>query len=190
MRPNLLILFLFAPSLLHSQTRRITPVVSPGPAPTAAPTDAGNAGREFVREYYTKFEYRIPMRDGVKLFTSVYVPKDVFTDNRAYPILMQRTGYGVPPYGIEQYRSNLGPSALFAREKFIFVYQDVRGRYLSEGVYVVIRPHKPVKNGPKDIDENTDTYDTIEWLIHNVPGNTGKVGMWGFHSRASMSPLV
>ncbi len=131
------------------------------------------------------------MRDGVKLFTSVYVPKDVFIDNRTYPILLQRTGYGVAPYGIEQYRSNLGPSELFAREKFIFAYQDVRGRYLSEGEYVVIRPHKPVKNGPKDTDENTDTYDTIDWLIHQVPGNTGKVGMWGisqpgFYATAGM----
>ena len=131
------------------------------------------------------------MRDGVKLFTSVYVPKDVFTDNRTYPIMMQRTGYSVAPYGIDQYRASLGPSELFAREKFIFVYQDIRGRYMSEGDYVVIRPHKPVKSGPKDIDESTDTYDTIDWLIKNVPGNTGKVGMWGisqpgFYATAGM----
>ena len=118
------------------------------------------------------------MRDGAKLFASVYVPKDVFSDSKSYPIIMQRTGYGVPPYGIEEYRTNLGPSEMFAREKFIFVYADVRGRYLSEGKYVVIRPHNPNK-GPKDVDENSDTYDTIDWLIHNVPGNTGKVGMWG-----------
>lgn len=131
-----------------------------------------------VRANYTKFEYRIPMRDGVKLFTSVYVPKDVFSDGRTYPIMMQRTGYNVAPYGIEQYRSNLGPSELFAREKFIFVYQDIRGRFMSEGKYVLIRPHNPNK-GPKDIDESTDTYDTIDWLVKHVPGNTGKVGMWG-----------
>ena len=137
---------------------------------------AGAVGREFVRENYSKFEYRIPMRDGVKLFTSVYVPKDVITDDQTYPIMMQRTGYNVAPYGVDQYRATLGPSELFAREKFIFVYQDIRGRYMSEGDYVVIRPHKPVKSGPKDTDESTDTYDTIEWLIKNVPGNTGKVG--------------
>ena len=131
-----------------------------------------------VRANYTKFEYRVPVRDGVKLFTSVYIPKDVFSEGRTYPILMQRTGYNVAPYGIEQYRANLGPSDLFAREKFIFVYQDIRGRFMSEGKYVLIRPHNPNK-GPKDIDESTDTYDTVEWLIHNVPGNTGKVGMWG-----------
>ncbi len=128
-------------------------------------TAPGAIGREFVRENYSKFEYRIPMRDGVKLFTSVYVPKDVITDHRTYPIMLQRTGYNVAPYGIDQYRATLGPSELFAREKFIFVYQDIRGRYMSEGDYVVIRPHKPVKNGPKDTDESTDTYDTIDWLV-------------------------
>ena len=80
------------------------------------------------------------MRDGVKLFTSVYIPKDVFTDSRKYPIMMERTPYNVAPYGIEEYRANLGPSELFAREKFIFVYQDVRGRFMSEGKYVLIRP--------------------------------------------------
>ena len=147
-------------------------------------------GREFVRENYNKFEYLVPMRDGVRLFTSVYVPKDV-AEGKTYPIMMQRTGYSVAPYGIEQYRANLGPSDLFAREKFIFVYQDIRGRYMSEGDYVVIRPHKPVKKGAKDTDESTDTYDAIEWLIKNVPGNTGKVGMYGisqpgFYATAGM----
>jgi putative CocE/NonD family hydrolase len=174
-----LVLLLFAPSLLTAQGRGATPVAT------------GAVGREFVRENYSKFEYRIPMRDGVKLFTSVYVPKDVITDHKTYPIMMQRTGYNVAPYGSDQYRATLGPSDLFAREKFIFVYQDIRGRYMSEGDYVVIRPHKPAKSGPKDTDESTDTYDTIEWLIHNVPGNTGKVGMYGisqpgFYATAGM----
>jgi putative CocE/NonD family hydrolase len=145
--------------------------------PVLSPAQAVN--REFVRENYTKFEYRVPMRDGVKLFTSVYIPKDVFSEGRTYPVMLQRTGYSVAPYGIEQYRANLGPSELFAREKFIFVYQDIRGRYLSEGDYVVIRPHKPVKSGPKDFDESTDTYDTVEWLVKHLPGNNGKVGMYG-----------
>ena len=173
MWPRLFALILLA-SPLHAQSRSSQPTPAATPAPTTT-----TAAREFVRENYTKFEYRIPMRDGAKLFTSVYVPKDVFIDNRTYPIVMERTGYSVAPYGIEQYRASLGPSELFAREKFIFVYQDVRGRYLSEGEYIVIRPHKPVKSGPGDIDESTDTYDTIDWLIHHVPGNTGKVGMWG-----------
>src|SRR5579862_246882 len=148
-------------------------------APALPPTPAGAPGAAAVRESYTKFEYRIAMRDGIKLFTSVYIPKDVFTDGHKYPILMQRTGYNVAPYGIDQYRATLGPSELFFRERYIFVYQDVRGRFMSEGQYVLIRPHNPAKHGPKDIDESTDTYDTIDWLVKNVPGNTGKVGMYG-----------
>src|SRR6266478_8805440 len=121
-----------------------------------------------VRENYSKFEYRIPMRDGVKLFTSVYIPKDVFTDNRTYPIMMTRTPYNVRPYGADQYRENLGPSEFFAREKFIFVYQNIRGRFMSEGQYSLLRPHNPAKK-MNDIDESTDTYDTIDWLVKNVP---------------------
>src|SRR5262249_51260745 len=86
-------------------------------------------GKEAVLAGYTKYEYRIPMRDGVKLFTSVYVPKD---DSKQYPILMQRTPYSVGPYGIDKYKENLGPSALFGKEGYIFAYQDVRGRWMSE----------------------------------------------------------
>ena len=149
---------------------------APGAATTAS---AVPLGRDFVRENYTKFEYRIPMRDGVKLFTSVYIPKDVFSDERTYPMLMQRTGYNVAPYGLDVYRASLGPSELFAREKFIFIYQDIRGRFMSEGQYVIIRPHKATLAGPKDTDETTDTWDTIDWLVKHVPGNTGKVGMYG-----------
>src|SRR5215469_12085256 len=147
--------------------------------PNSSASSAVVVNRDLVRENYTKFEYRIPMRDGVRLFTSVYVPKDVFSDNATYPIMLQRTGYNVAPYGLEQYRASLGPSDLFAREKFIFVYQDIRGRYMSEGEYVTIRPHKAKLNGPKDADETTDTWDTIDWLVKNVPGNSGKVGMYG-----------
>jgi uncharacterized protein len=174
----------FLPGLLAAQGRGAA-------QPPAPQSPAPAVNRDFIRENYSKFEYRIPMRDGVKLFTSVYIPKDVFTEARAYPIMLQRTGYSVAPYGIEQYRANLGPSDLFAREKFIFVYQDIRGRYLSEGDYVVIRPHKPVKNGPKDTDESTDTWDTIDWLVKNVPGAIPKVGMYGisqpgFYATAGM----
>ena len=129
-----------------------------------------------IRENYTKFEYRVAVRDGTKLFTSVYVPKDVFTDGRTYPIMMQRTGYNVAPYGLDLYRTSLGPSEFFARERFIFVYQDVRGRFMSDGDFVTIRPQKPVKKGPKDTDESTDTYDTVDWLVKHVPGNTKKQG--------------
>lgn len=136
-------------------------------------------GVAFVRENYSKYEYRIAMRDGVKLFTSVYVPKDVVADGKTYPILLTRTPYNVKPYGADQFRGDLGPSELFARDKFIFVYQDVRGRYMSEGDFTIIRPYKPVKNSPKDTDESSDAYDTIDWLIKNIPGNSGKVGIWG-----------
>jgi putative CocE/NonD family hydrolase len=181
---NVILLFLTA--ALAAQQQR-TPQPPAGAAQTA-PTPTGAAA---VRESYTKFEYRIPMRDGVKLFTSVYIPKDVFTDGKQYPILMQRTGYNVAPYGIDQYRASLGPSELFQREGFIFVYQDIRGRFMSEGQYVLIRPQNPQKNGPKDIDESTDTYDAVDWLVKNVPGNSGKVGMWGisqpgFYATAGM----
>ncbi|HEY3743188.1 MAG TPA: CocE/NonD family hydrolase [Bryobacteraceae bacterium] len=145
--------------------------------PQPPPRTAAQA-TEAVREHYTKFEYRIPMRDGVKLFTSVYVPKDVFSDSKTYPMMMMRTPYSVGPYGVDRYRAGVGPSEFFEKEKFIFVYQDVRGRYMSEGEHVTIRPHNPHK-GPRDIDESSDTWDTIDWLVKNVPGNTAKVGMWG-----------
>ena len=158
----------------------------------AQPAESTAAARlAFIRDNYTKFEYRVPVRDGVKLFTSVYIPKDVFSDGRSYPIMLERTGYNVAPYGADLYRNNLGPSELFEREKFIFVYQDVRGRFMSEGTFVTIRPQKPVKNGPSDTDESTDTYDTIDWLIKHLPGNTGKVGIYGisqpgFYATAGM----
>jgi len=133
-------------------------------------------GLEYVKANYTKYEYEIPMRDGVKLFTAVYLPKDA---SQKYPILMTRTPYSVAPYGVDHYRSGLGPSEKFGKEGYIFVYQDVRGRWMSEGEFLQVRPHKPVKNGPKDNDESSDTYDTIDWLIKNVPNNNGRVGMWG-----------
>jgi uncharacterized protein len=181
---RILLTFVLLAQLVSAQARSAAAV-----PPDAAATMADRAA--FIRESYTKFEYRIAMRDGVKLFASVYVPKEVFSDGRTYPILMQRTGYSVAPYGVDRYRNNLGPSDLFEREKFIFVYQDVRGRFMSEGDFVTIRPHKPVKNGTKDTDESTDTYDTIDWLVKHVPGNTGKVGMWGvsqpgFYATAGM----
>lgn len=128
----------------------------------------------FVRSNYIKFEYRIPMRDGVKLFTSVYVPRDI---RRQYPILLARTPYSVSPYGKDNYRTSLGPES-FMREGFIFVYQDVRGRYLSEGEFIDMPPHIAAP-GSTNIDPSTDTYDTIDWLIKNVPNNNGRVGAIG-----------
>ena len=130
----------------------------------------------YTREHYTKYEYRIPMRDGIRLFAAVYVPKD---HTKRYPILMLRTPYSVAPYGIDNYRRVVGPSEAAEKEGFIFVYEDVRGRYMSEGTFVDVRPHKTSYDGPKDIDDSTDSYDTIEWLIHHAPNNNGNVGAWG-----------
>ncbi len=128
-----------------------------------------------VREKYTKIEALAPMRDGVKLFTSIYVPKD---RKEKYPILMNRTPYTVAPYGVDNYRQSLGPNEKFQNEGYIFVYQDVRGKGRSEGQFVHVRPHNPNKQD-KEIDESSDTYDTIEWLLKNVPNHNGRVGMWG-----------
>jgi uncharacterized protein len=133
-------------------------------------------GLDYVKAHYTKHEYLIPMRDGVKLFTSVYVPKDAA---EKYPIMLDRTPYSVAPYGVDNYRRGLGPSEKFGRDGFIFVYQDVRGCYMSEGEFVNMRPQVDGKRGPKDVDESSDTYDTVDWLIKNVPNNNGKVGIWG-----------
>ena len=132
------------------------------------------AQNEYVKENYVKHEYRIKMRDGVTLFTAVYSPKDT-TQN--YPILLMRTPYSCRPYGEDNYPWHLGPSEFMMREKYIFVYQDVRGRFMSEGKFVNMRPNAHGEKGK--IDEATDTYDTIDWLVKNIPHNNGKVGMWG-----------
>jgi uncharacterized protein len=129
----------------------------------------------YIKANYTKQEVMIPMRDGVKLFTSVYAPKDV---SKKYPIMLNRTPYQVRPYGAEDYKESIGPSARFAYDGYIFVYQDVRGRWKSEGEFMDMRPHIDKKTKRTDIDESTDTYDTIEWLLKNLPNN-GRVGMWG-----------
>src|SRR5215469_13649480 len=141
-----------------------------------------------LKAHYTKYEYRIPMRDGVHLFTAVYVPKDA---SQAYPFLMDRTPYSVGPYGADQYPKRLGPSDEFEKAGYIFVYQDVRGRYMSEGIFVEMRPHIDDKKSAKDVDDSSDTYDTIEYLLKHVPNNNGRVGIWGisypgFYTSASI----
>ena len=130
---------------------------------------------DYIKDHYTKREVYIPMRDSVKLFAVIYEPKD---KDKKYPIMFDRTPYSVAPYGPKEFKTLLGPSDLFAREGYIFVYQDVRGRYMSEGVYEDVRPYIHNKTG-NQIDETTDTYDTVEWLIKNVPNNNGRVGVWG-----------
>ncbi|HJZ63253.1 MAG TPA: CocE/NonD family hydrolase [Candidatus Acidoferrum sp.] len=143
---------------------------------------------DYVKAHYTKYEYRIPMRDGKKLFTSVYVPKD---DSQKYPVLMDRTPYNVGPYGEDQYKKTLGPSDEFEKAGYIFVYQDVRGRYMSEGQFLEMHPHIDDKKSPSDVDDSSDTYDTIEFLLKTLPNNNGRVGLWGisypgFYTSASI----
>jgi hypothetical protein len=144
---------------------------------------------EYVRAHYTKYEYRIPMRDGKRLFTAVYVPKDAAAG--PYPFLMERTPYSVAPYGEDQYPRRLGPSEEFEKAGYIFVYQDVRGRWMSEGEYLEMRPHIDEKKSPQDVDDSSDTYDTIEFLLKHVANNNGKAGIWGisypgFYTSASI----
>jgi hypothetical protein len=138
--------------------------------------ESQQAGRFSIRKHYSKAEYQVPMRDGVRLFTAVYVPRG---HAHAYPILLLRTPYGVGPYGADSYPDGLGPCESFARSGYIFVYQDVRGRTLSEGVFVEERPLKDTSSGPSDTDESTDAYDTVDWLIRHVTPNNGRVGLWG-----------
>jgi putative CocE/NonD family hydrolase len=129
-----------------------------------------------IKELYDKREVRIRVRDGAQLFTSIYVPKDT---TRRYPVLMSRTPYSVSPYG-EGYKAALGPSGnrKWVEDGYIFVYQDVRGRYFSEGTFRDMTPILEKHDQPTDVDEGTDTYDTIEWLVKNLPTN-GKVGIYG-----------
>ncbi|PYV17669.1 MAG: X-Pro dipeptidyl-peptidase [Acidobacteria bacterium] len=129
-----------------------------------------------IRAHYRKSEHMIPMRDGVKLYAAVYAPRD---GSGRYPFLVHRTPYGSGPYGPDAFRNSLGPSQAFAREGYIFVYEDVRGQFRSEGEFVVMRPILPDKKSPRDTDESTDLYDTIEWLLKNVPNHNGRVGQWG-----------
>lgn len=142
----------------------------------------------YLRLHYTKQEHRIAMRDGTRLFTSIYLPRDT---GRSYPILIKRTPYSVAPYGLDKYPANLGPSEHFFKAGYIFVNQDVRGRFQSEGEFIQVTPHQPDKRQPTQFDESTDTHDTIEWLLKNIPGHNGRVGMYGisypgFYAAAGM----
>ncbi|HLK16262.1 MAG TPA: CocE/NonD family hydrolase [Fimbriimonadaceae bacterium] len=132
-------------------------------------------GSSAAAQHYTKYEYMIPMRDGVSLYTSVYVPKDV---PGKHPILMERTPYSAGPYGATVFRG-VPTQGKWHDAGYIFAWQDVRGKYMSEGDFVDIRPQLPAKHGPKDVDESTDTWDTVDYLVKNVPDNDGHVGMRG-----------
>ena len=159
------------------------PILCAQQAAPAAPQE------DYVKAHYTKYEFRIPMRDGKRLFTAVYVPKDAA--GGPYPFLMDRTPYSVGPYGEDRYPTHLGPSEEFQKSGYIFVYQDVRGRWMSEGEFVEMRPHIDEKKTPQDVDDASDTYDTIEFLLKHVANNNGKVGIWGisypgFYTSASI----
>lgn len=131
-----------------------------------------------LRMRYVKHEHMVPMRDGTRLHTTVYVPRTCV--DAGAPIMLTRTPYGVAPYGADAYRNNLGPSNRFEEAGFIFVYQDVRGRFLSEGIWEEVRPHVPAAQlQPGQATESSDAYDTIEWLLQHVPCHNGRVGMWG-----------
>jgi putative CocE/NonD family hydrolase len=135
-----------------------------------------NSDSLYMRENYEKSEHLITMRDGIQLYTIVYVPKD---HNKKYPVLINRTCYNVQSYADYKLRSQ--PSKYLINDKYIFVFQDVRGRYMSEGTFDNMRPNIP-GNDPKnktDIDESSDTWDTIDWLIKNIQPNNGRVGMYG-----------
>ncbi|MFQ5627266.1 MAG: CocE/NonD family hydrolase [bacterium] len=151
---------------------------------------SANSNAFDVKAHYTKYEYNIPMRDGVKLYTAVYVPND---SSKSYPFLMKRTPYSCMPYGAENYPNGLGPvgNSRFAEEGYVFVYQDVRGRFMSEGTFLNMTPHISNKTNPQQVDESSDMYDTVDWLLKNVRHNNGRAGIWGisypgFYTAASI----
>jgi len=163
---------MFTPRIATLLLLALAAVITPA-ARSADTTPDTNA--VWLAEHYTKFEHRISMRDGVKLFTRVYVPKD---DSQAWPIMLTRTPYALKPYGADNYGDPSGSFRELAKDKFILVTQDVRGRYGSEGTYVHVRPFNPNKRA-KEIDESSDAYDTIDWLVKNIANNNGNVGMFG-----------
>jgi putative CocE/NonD family hydrolase len=142
----------------------------------------------FVKENYSKIDTTITMRDGIKLYTIIYIPRD---QSQKYPFLIERTPYSVSPYGKNNYAVRIGPNEALMREKYIFVYQDVRGRYMSEGRNKEVTPYIPNKKSDKDVDESSDTYDTMDWLLKNIKNNNGRAGLYGisypgFYATASL----
>ncbi|MEX6690197.1 CocE/NonD family hydrolase [Danxiaibacter flavus] len=143
---------------------------------------------DYPASSYTKIERSIPMRDGIKLFTAIYIPKDT---TASFPFLICRTPYSCAPYGEDKFRRTLGPSPQFSKEKYIYVYQDVRGRHMSEGDFKEMTPNIANKTSDKDVDESSDTYDTVDWLLKNIAHNNGNAGLYGisypgFYATASL----
>jgi len=129
----------------------------------------------YFERHYRKAEHRIPMRDGVPLFTQVFSPVD---ESEPHPMMIFRTPYGIAPYG-ESFTNMTFPSLYFLKENYILVIQDIRGTFMSEGAFEYFHPYRPNKTSASDVDESSDAYDTVEWLLKNVPGHNGKVGVWG-----------
>ena len=140
-------------------------------ADPASPSDR----QGYFERHYRKSEHQVPMRDGVRLFTQVYIPID---ESELHPIILFRTPYGIQPYGAAFTNVTI-PSLYFLKENYILVYQDVRGMFMSEGTYEYFRPYRTNKKSCTDVDESSDAYDTVDWLLKNVPGHSGKVGVWG-----------
>jgi hypothetical protein len=138
--------------------------------------DNAEVSETYVADNYSKKEVDIPMRDGVTLHTTIYTPKDTAKE---YPIIMQRTPYSSQPYGEGKFKEQIAPNIHMMHDGYIVVYQDVRGRWLSEGHYENMRAYISNKISEKDVDESSDTYDTIDWLVNNVENNNGNVGIWG-----------
>jgi putative CocE/NonD family hydrolase len=188
-RCGALLLAVAAGRAIAQQMPPATAPPSAAPTTIAPPAAAPQAqAPPLAKELYTKLERKIPMRDGVELHAAIYLPKDV---SQPHPILLDRTPYSCAPYGEEKFRESVGPSPLFMQANYIVVYEDVRGCYMSGGDFDDMRPHLDVKTKPTDVDESSDTYDTIEWLVKNVPGHNGRVGTWGisypgFYTSAGM----
>jgi uncharacterized protein len=139
-------------------------------------TAAQEINETYFKEHYTKKEVYIPMRDGIKLFTAIYTPKE---NTEKHAFLMTRTPYSCSPYGEDKYLAIWGGyKAAYIKENYIFVMQDVRGRYMSEGVFEDVRPFNKNKKG-NEIDEASDTYDALDWLVKNIENNNGNVGILG-----------
>lgn len=147
-----------------------------------------NTDADYVKNNFTKMDTLIKMRDGVHLFTSIYIPKD---NSEKHAFLIERTPYSVSPYGKDKYPRSLGPNKELMQANYIFVYQDVRGRYRSEGVNLEVTPFIANKKDNTQVDESSDTYDTMEWLLKNIANNNGRAGLYGisypgFYATASL----
>ena len=143
-------------------------------APAAAAAAENHA--DWLRDNYHKAEHMVSMRDGIELYTQVYVPTQI---SGPHPVMLFRTPYSIGSYGRDEFRRRLEPSREFDRRGYIFVFQDVRGKFRSEGDFEIMRVPAAEPKGPTDFDESTDNYDTFEWVLKSVPGHNGRVGQWG-----------